>query len=314
MINTQENQVIIGIYKITSPSKRVYIGQSINVYNTWKCRYKYLSCKKQPKIYNSLKKYGSKVHIFEILEECTLDQLNERETYWKQYYLDQLGWKYMLFCELYDRGGGPKSEETKHKISQTSKGKIHSEETKNMMCKPKKEGTGKKISIKLKGRVFSKEHKNKISQNSKGKHKHSEESRLKISIGLKGKHKGNKMSEEVKQKIYTNERNLKISISLKGKPKSKDFGKNHSLKMKGHYSSPESNKKRSISMMGINNKSVRQYDKQMNFINEFESLTDACRYMNKPNRQGDITAACKGKQKTAFGYKWQYKSNISQIN
>lgn len=103
---------MIGIYKITSPSGKIYIGQSINI-DKRRIQYSKLECKNQPKILNSLKKYGPENHIFEILEECTLDQLNEREIYWKQYYLNKLGWKKVLFCELHDSGGGPKSEETK---------------------------------------------------------------------------------------------------------------------------------------------------------------------------------------------------------
>jgi hypothetical protein len=46
-----------------------------------------------------------------------------------------------------------------------------------------------------------------------------------------------------------------------------------------------------------------------NKINEFNSITEACLSLNKPGRAGDITAACQGKQKTAFGYIWKYKNN-----
>ena len=42
---------ISGIYKITSPSNKIYIGQSINIYSTWKYRYMNIAtCKRQPKI------------------------------------------------------------------------------------------------------------------------------------------------------------------------------------------------------------------------------------------------------------------------
>jgi hypothetical protein len=49
----QENDIKIGIYKITSPTNKVYIGQSIKI-NERKRKYKKLDCKNQPKIYNSL--------------------------------------------------------------------------------------------------------------------------------------------------------------------------------------------------------------------------------------------------------------------
>ena len=102
----------IGIYRIVSPSNKIYIGQSINIEERWR-KYRKLNCKKQPKIYNSLKKYGPENHMFEILEECTIDQLNNQEIYWKQYYntVDE-----GLNCELFDIGQGYRSKNTKNKI------------------------------------------------------------------------------------------------------------------------------------------------------------------------------------------------------
>ena len=49
---------MIGIYKITSPSGKIYIGQSKDIEKRFKA-YKNLKCKGQPYIYRSLLKYGS---------------------------------------------------------------------------------------------------------------------------------------------------------------------------------------------------------------------------------------------------------------
>ena len=124
VININRDVPIIGIYKITSPSGKIYIGQSKNIRQRKKF-YSFYNCKNQIKLFNSLKKYSFEKHIFEVVEECLLEQLNERETYWKQYYLDQFSgdWKNLLFCELYDLGGGPLSEKTKEKISKSLLGK-----------------------------------------------------------------------------------------------------------------------------------------------------------------------------------------------
>lgn len=54
---------------------------------------------------------------------------------------------------------------------------------------------------------------------------------------------------------------------------------------------------------------VIQCDLEGNFIKEYKSIKEACLCVNKPNREGDITAACRGKQKTAFGYIWKYKND-----
>jgi len=69
---------MIGIYKITNPNGKIYIGQSIDIERRWK-EYKKLYCNQSIKIFNSLKKYGWENHTFEILEECSLKQLNKKE-------------------------------------------------------------------------------------------------------------------------------------------------------------------------------------------------------------------------------------------
>lgn len=112
----------IGIYKITNPSGKVYIGQSIDI-NNRKSKYKTLKCTEQPIIYNSLLKYGWDKHKFEIIEKCSKQQLKIREVYWKLYFIKLLGKRNVLFCEVYDVGTyGPLSNKTKLKISNSKKG------------------------------------------------------------------------------------------------------------------------------------------------------------------------------------------------
>jgi group I intron endonuclease len=134
MKKNRSSKAIIGIYKITNPNNEVYVGQSINIKNR-KDSYRRLACKKQPKIYNSLIKYGWNAHKKDILEICSIKQLDEKEIYWKQYYLDQVGedWNKVLFCDLYDTGGGPKSEQHKQNISSSLKNKPKSEQHKQNM-------------------------------------------------------------------------------------------------------------------------------------------------------------------------------------
>lgn len=107
---------MIGIYKITSPTGKIYIGQSTNIENR-KYYYSSVKCDKQHKLYNSLQKHGWEQHKFEIIEECSLDQLNEREIYWGLYY-DVLG-ENGLNLRLGD-ANGLCSEETKKKIGTTN--------------------------------------------------------------------------------------------------------------------------------------------------------------------------------------------------
>lgn len=70
------------IYKLTSPTDRIYIGKSSNLNERIKT-YKYLKCKGQPILYNSLSKYGFSGHTFDIIYEGenTLYEINELEIY-----------------------------------------------------------------------------------------------------------------------------------------------------------------------------------------------------------------------------------------
>lgn len=179
---------MIGIYKIINPKGKIYIGQSINIDRRFK-EYKKLQCNQSIKLYNSLKKYSPENHIFEIIEECCFDLLNERERYWQDFYnvLSKEG----LNCNLVSTNNLPKilSDETKLKISNSLTGLRHTEESKN------------KISKGLMGRVVSKETRDKISESNKNK-EFSIERRQKISNALKGR----KIPKEVIEK-----RNKKLS-------------------------------------------------------------------------------------------------------
>jgi len=130
-----QKNVTVGIYKIVSPSGKTYIGQSKDIERRHN-QYKLLHCEKQPRLYNSLKKYGWGKHICEVIEECRFEQLDERETFYKQQFINEFGWLKALFCGLYDTGNGPKTKETCRKISKAKKGKPVSESRKEKMRKP----------------------------------------------------------------------------------------------------------------------------------------------------------------------------------
>jgi group I intron endonuclease len=69
---------MVGIYKITNPKGKIYIGQSINIERRF-LEHKKLTQKGSKKLFNSLKKYGHENHKFEVIEECLIEQLNEKE-------------------------------------------------------------------------------------------------------------------------------------------------------------------------------------------------------------------------------------------
>ena len=116
---------ICGIYKITSPSGRVYVGQSVNMLRRKK---EYNKCSiKQTRLKESIDKYSWFLHTFDILEECLIEELNCRERYWQDFY-DVLGDK-GLNCTLTKSKdkSGELSENTKEKIMIANLGLKHPE-------------------------------------------------------------------------------------------------------------------------------------------------------------------------------------------
>jgi len=115
--------MIIGIYKITNPKGRVYVGESRDIEARWKKAYYKYKCKGQPRLYNSFKKYGIANHQFEIIEECVESELKTKERYWQDFY-DAIGTK-GLNCKLTPTGEqkGSFSEETKQRISKATMGR-----------------------------------------------------------------------------------------------------------------------------------------------------------------------------------------------
>ena len=78
---------MIGIYKIENLiNHKKYIGQSVNIRKRWEYhRYIYTKII-DSKLYMAMRKYGIENFSFEVLEECSIEQLLEREMYWIKYY------------------------------------------------------------------------------------------------------------------------------------------------------------------------------------------------------------------------------------
>ncbi len=124
----------IGIYKITNPNNKIYIGQSIDlIARLAKYRDLSSSVKKQKRLWNSLIKYGSKNHTFEIIEECEIDRLNIRERYWQDHYDVTSRNGLNCFLTLLSDKSGSVSEETKERMRLGKLGFKHSEESKKKM-------------------------------------------------------------------------------------------------------------------------------------------------------------------------------------
>jgi group I intron endonuclease len=162
------------IYKITSPSGKNYIGQTIN-FKTRLRKYKYLHCKNQPKLYNSFLKYGFENHNITIILKCKKEELNEKERYYQELYDCINNGLNCIYTETNNKS---------RKLSNESK---------------------LKISNFHKGKKLSKEHKEKIGKGNKGKIV-SFETRINISKGKQN------ISLETREKMANNKRKKIIDI------------------------------------------------------------------------------------------------------
>jgi group I intron endonuclease len=120
-----KRKIISGIYKIISPSGGIYIGQSNDIIRR-KWEYASIKCYDQPRLYNSLKKYGWNKHTFEIIHKCSELKLNELE---KHYIKEYETFNSEHGMNLTEGGDHFKcSEETKQKISKSRMGIIYGKE------------------------------------------------------------------------------------------------------------------------------------------------------------------------------------------
>lgn len=82
---------MIGIYKITKKSNgKSYIGQSNDIERRFD-EHKY---KRDLAIDQAIQKYGASAFDFQVLEECSLSELDARETYWIAHYNTYKGFGY----------------------------------------------------------------------------------------------------------------------------------------------------------------------------------------------------------------------------
>jgi group I intron endonuclease len=273
---------ITGIYKITNPNGKVYIGKSKNVLARY-YKYSKLNCKKQGVIYNSLKKYGPKNHKFDIIEECDILVLLEREIYYKEEFIKKYTWNMALFCHLEDGNSGPhtQSEDSNVKRSRSLKeywsnnphpllGIIRSSDFSEKHCKPI-------LQYDLDGNFI----KEWVSQLEVYKI-------LKVDINNCLK-KRNKTSGRYQWRYKGESIHLNIELV---KPKKK--------RTKAHCN------KISLNKMGKGLKPILQLDLKGNVIKEWESQSKASKEMNLSI--SCINLCLSGRNKTSGGFKWIYKN------
>lgn len=202
----------VGIYKITSPTGSVYIGQSSDIVKRWRYYSSVYSKSSQPRLFNSFRKYGVSAHSFEIVHELPVDVSRDVLNSYEVFYISL--YKNTGVKMLNIKGGGSHgahSAETKEKMSRARKGRAQSPETvekrvqqmRGKKRKPMREEHRKRLSELMVGRKHENDTRIKMSISQKAawlrtpERGHNEKTKLLLSLKMGGK----KLSDETKKLI-----------------------------------------------------------------------------------------------------------------
>lgn len=158
-----------GIYCIKNIlNNKLYVGSSTRIYDRFYRHKKDLQSNTHCNRYlqNSWNKYGEGGFKFEVIEECSKENLIEREQYWLDFYKEN-GKVYNVRLKVESNRGLKHSAEHNRKIGDANRGKKISDEQK------------KKVSDSLKGRKLTKESIEKRTESRKN-YKHSEDTKDKM--------------------------------------------------------------------------------------------------------------------------------------
>lgn len=96
-----------GIYKIENTiTGEVYVGQSKNIEKRWanhRSNYKAKNKVRKYALYRDMRYYGIDKFKFEVLEECKIDELDNKENYWIAYYAERVHCYNILYPEGVER-------------------------------------------------------------------------------------------------------------------------------------------------------------------------------------------------------------------
>lgn len=269
---------MIGIYKITNLlNNKSYIGQSINIANRW-TEHKRVAFKETDKAYNyplyrAIRKYGLENFIFEVLEECSEPDLNDREMYWISFF--------NTFNDGYNLtpgGGGQRKYEIQQILNIYKENNSISATAKVIGCHP---NTIRKIVHSF--GFYEEEPEAKIIEQI-------DPSSMQVIMSYPSIRSA---AQELHLDPWT------ISKAVQGK----------TTNAGGFYWKEKGVEKEFVPIKKLWKRKVQQLDKDTSqVIAEFNSCADAARALGKDGKNGgsSIARVCRGEKISAFNYKWKY--------
>lgn len=289
---------MIGIYKITNKiNSKSYIGQSIDIERRWR------SHKTEPFnpnasqyntiFYKAIRKYGINNFSFEILEECAIEELDQKEKYWINYYSTYIQNK---DAQGYNMTDGGQSKvilyNTNDILTLWTAGKTVSEIAEIMQCNVNT------VANHLEAKGISKQERTYRAN----------------------EYKGVKVEQYTLDGQFVAE-HLSISAAIRSLGLAENTGKTanicyaceHKLTSAYHYIWKYKDDLTPINKLveqaqvkyHHGHQAVNQYDKDGNFIKTFNTIKEAAQAVGIKSPSA-ITNACNGLSKTSKGFIWKY--------
>lgn len=173
-------------------NNKIYVGQTRNHKDRWRQHnYDCFTKLGAGRLYNSMRKYGSKNFRFTIIEEHTINTIDDAEKFWIEFFRswdDSYGYNI-------EKGGSLNkivSAETRRKLGKSMRGKHHSDESKfknrvSHLGKIHTQEARDKMSVSKSGKRLSRKHREAISHGHIGiSIYHTEETKQKMSKTRRG--------------------------------------------------------------------------------------------------------------------------------
>lgn len=306
---------MVGIYKITNLiNGNSYIGQSVNIFKRWQ-QEKEDSNNVNSHSYNyplmrAFRKYGVDNFSFEILEECNVEDLNEREMYWISFY--------DTFFNGYNQtlGGDSKSNQPKEKIIGIIYDLMNSDMTHRDIAEKWD------ISVEMvqginTGRYWRHDADYPLQKRQTSKIYYCEKCGKEISRGSKLcidcyniLRESSCIKKPDKQTLFKDLCESQGNFTLVGSKYGVRDNTIRKLCVKYGIPSHSSDYKTNTVRENVREFKIGviQIDKDTNEqINCFESIIDATRSLGLNNNcVSHISKVCQGKRRAAYGYKWKY--------